>query len=139
MPRITRAVRDFVLPLEPSGSLDASRNADVIIGDYNYALSPSSTLARFFGDEQAQARNLLLIDEAHNLPSRATAWFSPALDLAQLGALKNAWKGKRTGLKGRFLEPAFARCFPQGWFAQSPQEAVSGGILADVLHFWNLP
>jgi len=83
-------------------SLDASRNADVIIGDYNYALSPSATLARFFGEEGAQGRNLLLIDEAHNLPNRATAWFSPALDLEQLQALKRGWKGKRTGLKGSF-------------------------------------
>lgn len=84
-------------------SLDASRNADVIIGDYNYALSPSATLMRFFGDEAAQGRNLLLIDEAHNLPSRAAAWFSPSLDLAQLGALKKTWKGKRTVLKASFL------------------------------------
>ncbi len=84
-------------------SLDAARNADVVIGDYNYALSPSATLVRFFGDEEAQARNLLLLDEAHNLPQRATAWFSPALELAQLGALRKAWKGKRTGLKGSFI------------------------------------
>jgi DNA excision repair protein ERCC-2 len=83
-------------------SLDAARNADVIIGDYNYALSPSATLVRFFGEKEAQARNLLLIDEAHNLPSRATAWFSPALEVAQLQALKKAWKGKRTSSKGRF-------------------------------------
>jgi DNA excision repair protein ERCC-2 len=83
-------------------SLDAARNADVIIGDYNYALSPSATLVRFFGDEAAQARNLLLLDEAHNLPGRAAAWFSPALDLALLKALRKAWKGRRTGLKGRF-------------------------------------
>lgn len=83
-------------------SLDAARNADVIIGDYNYALSPSATLVRFFGEKEAQARNLLLIDEAHNLPNRATAWFSPALEVAQLQALKRAWKGKRSSLKGRF-------------------------------------
>ncbi|WP_306591301.1 ATP-dependent DNA helicase [Geothrix sp. 21YS21S-4] len=83
-------------------SLDAARNADVIIGDYNYALSPSATLMRFFGEKEAEARNLLLIDEAHNLPNRATAWFSPALELAQLQGLKKAWKGKRTSLKGRF-------------------------------------
>lgn len=84
-------------------SLDAARNADVIIGDYNYALSPSATLARFFGDEAAQAKNILLIDEAHNLPSRAAAWFSPGLDTGRLGALKNGWKGRRTSLKNGFL------------------------------------
>ncbi|HEX7554751.1 MAG TPA: ATP-dependent DNA helicase, partial [Geothrix sp.] len=83
-------------------SLDAARNADVIIGDYNYALSPSATLVRFFGEKEAQARNLLLIDEAHNLPNRATAWFSPALEVTQLQALKKGWKGKRSSLKGRF-------------------------------------
>lgn len=84
-------------------ALDASRNADVIIGDYNYALSPSATLARFFGEEEAQGRNLLLIDEAHNLPNRSAAWFSPALDTAELKALAKAWKGKRTTLKVSFL------------------------------------
>lgn len=83
-------------------SLDAARNADVIIGDYNYALSPSATLQRFFAEEEAQARNILLIDEAHNLPNRAAAWFSPALDPAQLQALKKAWKGRRSNLKGSF-------------------------------------
>ncbi len=83
-------------------SLDAARNADVIIGDYNYALAPSATLARFFGDEASQGRNLLLLDEAHNLPNRATDWFSPALDTDQLRALKKGWKGKGRGLKGSF-------------------------------------
>ncbi len=83
-------------------SLDAARNADVIIGDYNYALSPSATLVRFFGEKEAQAQNLLLIDEAHNLPNRATAWFSPALEVTQLQGLKKAWKGKRSSLKGGF-------------------------------------
>ena len=90
-------------------SLDGARNADVIIGDYNYALSPTATLVRFFGDEAAQARNILLIDEAHNLPNRAAAWFSPALDAGQLGALRKGWKGKGTGLKGSFTRQ-IARC-----------------------------
>ena len=75
-------------------SLDAARGADVIIGDYNYALAPYATLVRFFGEEEAQARNILLIDEAHNLPSRAAGWFSPVLDLAQLQMLKRTWKIK---------------------------------------------
>ncbi len=90
-------------------ALDAARGADVIIGDYNYALAPSSTLGRFFGDEPAQGRNLLCIDEAHNLPERAGAWFSPALDLADLGLLGKGWKGRRVGLKGRFLRQ-LGRC-----------------------------
>ena len=40
-------------------------------------------------------------------------------------------------LDGRFLEPAFARCFPLDWFRDSPQEAVSRSILADVSRFWD--
>ena len=82
-------------------SLDAARNADVIIGDYNYALSPSATLVRFFGAEAA--RNLLLLDEAHNLPGRAVAWFSPVLDLDQLKALKRPRRGDKKGLRAGFL------------------------------------
>ena len=101
-------------------ALDASRQADVIIGDYNYGLSPSATLQRFFpgaapGEsertggrlmpgEEGQARNILLIDEAHNLPGRAADWFSPALDPQQLLGLKKAWRGKRSALKGSFTK-----------------------------------
>jgi len=44
---------------------------DVWIGDYNYVFSPDSR--RLFYDRPgfAPARTLLLVDEAHNLPSRA--------------------------------------------------------------------
>jgi len=104
-------------------SLDASRDADVIIGDYNYALSPTASLARHFGDPQAQARNILLIDEAHNLPSRATAWFSPALDTVELKALAKAWKGRRTALKARFLRQ-LDRCLKLVEFFEGPSREV---------------
>lgn len=86
-------------------SLDAARHADVIIGDYNYALSPSATLVRFFGNPAAEARNLLLLDEAHNLPGRASDWFSPALDLDELEELKR----KKKGL-GRSASTQIGRC-----------------------------
>jgi len=39
-------------------------------------------------------------------------------------------------LDARFLEPAFAQCFPADWFQESPREAVSEGILAEVAAFW---
>jgi len=91
------AERHQLCPFELS--LDAARNADVIIGDYNYALSPSATLVRFFGTPEADARNLLLVDEAHNLPSRAASWFSPALDLEVLEELKRRRKGRGLSLQ----------------------------------------
>ena len=68
-------------------ALDAGPHADLLIGDYNHVFSPGSTLARFFGSPEEQARNLVLVDEAHNLPARAADWFSPGLDLAWLEAL----------------------------------------------------
>ena len=74
-------------------SLDAARHADVVIGDYNYVLSPAATVQRFFGTPEESARNLVLFDEAHNLPSRAADWFSPALDIGQLEGLRKVWQG----------------------------------------------
>ncbi len=83
-------------------SLDAARNADVVIGDYNYVLAPQATVQRFFATPELSARNLVLFDEAHNLPSRATDWFSPALDLRELEALRKAWRGPRNAsLRGK--------------------------------------
>jgi DNA excision repair protein ERCC-2 len=68
-------------------ALDTARQADVLIGDYNYVFSPASTLARFFGTPEESAKNVVLVDEAHNLPARAADWFSPALDAQALEAL----------------------------------------------------
>ena len=96
------ADRHLLCPYELS--LDAARQADVIIGDYNYAFSPSSTLVRFFGTPEEAARNLVLVDEAHNLPSRAADWFSPSLDLAVLEELRKRRAPPRDrALRTRFL------------------------------------
>jgi DNA excision repair protein ERCC-2 len=89
-------------------SLDAARNADVVIGDYNYVLSPSATVQRFFGTPEESARHLVLLDEAHNLPSRTSDWFSPALDLGQLEALRKSGRCEPS-LRGR-LARQLGRC-----------------------------
>lgn len=36
----------------------------------------------------------------------------------------------------RFLQSAYARSMPQGWFQISPQELVSQSILSDIARFW---
>ena len=98
-------------------SLDAARGADVVIGDYNYVLSPTATVQRFFGTPEESARSVVLFDEAHNLPSRAADWFSPALDLGQLEALRRTWRGPRLpSLRGRFTRQ-LGRCTKllRGW------------------------
>ncbi len=63
---------------------------DLWIGDYNYVFSPANN--RVFLDQPTfdPARTLLLIDEAHNLPSRVADVHSHALD-ADTAAAVSAW------------------------------------------------
>lgn len=71
-------------------SMDAASKADLVIGDYNYVLSPSAALSHLSGDDiPKQERPNLVIDEAHNLPARAMDYFSPQftqVTLERLGA-----------------------------------------------------
>lgn len=48
-------------------------------------------------------------------------------------------RGLLAFLDDRFLRPEYARCFPADWFRESPREAVSGAILAEVAAFWGQP
>lgn len=76
-------------------SLDASLFCDVIICDYNYLFDPAVFLQRFFAE--ADDSNFFLIDEAHNLVSRARDMYSAEIDDAAFTALKVAltpFKGK---------------------------------------------
>ena len=62
-------------------SLDLSELCDVIICDYNYVFSPTVYLKRYFGDDRTtDDKYVFLVDEAHNLPSRARDMFSKKLD-----------------------------------------------------------
>ncbi len=60
--------------------LDAAEEADVVICDYNYVFAPRSAFGRMTlsAIDQTGKPNLV-IDEAHNLPSRAMDYYSPAL------------------------------------------------------------
>ena len=58
-------------------SLDLSLFCDVIICDYNYLFDPLVYLQRFFTDEHPDC--CLLIDEAHNLVSRAKEMYASSL------------------------------------------------------------
>ncbi len=69
-------------------SLDLCETADVIICDYNYVFDPVVRLKRFF--DSAKAECALLIDEAHNLASRAREMFSAELKYADLLVLRRA-------------------------------------------------
>lgn len=59
-------------------SLDVSNWCDAIIGDYNYAFDPRVRLRRFF-EAELQGEYIFLVDEAHNLASRACEMYSAAI------------------------------------------------------------
>jgi Rad3-related DNA helicase len=64
------------------------RWADVVVGDYNYQFDGNGLL-HLLAQEQ-DWKVALLVDEAHNLPERARAMYSAALDLQ---ALREARRG----------------------------------------------
>ncbi len=80
----TIAQRHQVCPHELS--LDISEWVDAVICDYNYAFDPSAQLKRHFGENGG--KNVLLIDEAHNLVDRAREMFSAELNSTQFASAK---------------------------------------------------
>ncbi|CAM3219303.1 ATP-dependent DNA helicase [Lactiplantibacillus plajomi] len=79
----TYAKKHTVDPFE--FSLDASLFCDVVICDYNYLFDPLVYLQRFFSESDDD--NFFLIDEAHNLVSRARDMYSATVSdqpIAQL-------------------------------------------------------
>lgn len=70
------AAKHEVCPFEMC--LDTATWTDAVIGDYNYAFDPTSSLKRFFATD---ARNdyTFLIDEAHNLVDRGREMYSAHL------------------------------------------------------------
>ncbi len=73
---ITYAKKYQVCPFE--FCLDISNWVDVLICDYNYVFDPNVCLKRYFA-EGKKGEYLFLIDEAHNLVSRARDIYSAAL------------------------------------------------------------
>jgi DNA excision repair protein ERCC-2 len=78
------AGREFeVCPFELQ--LDTLARADLVICDYNYVFSPRNAVGRL--SNNGYGRNTppnLIVDEAHNLPSRANSYFSAELSYPQL-------------------------------------------------------
>lgn len=73
-------------------SLDLSDWCDGIICDYNYAFDPRVRLKRIF--EERNEENILLIDEAHNLVSRARDMYSCQLEKSKVMSVNRVIKGK---------------------------------------------
>ncbi len=88
-------------------SLEAIDRAEVVIGDYNYVFSPRSLIGRLTEPMiKPKEKPNLIIDEAHNLPSRAQDYFSPSLSLS---SIKNIEVSLAQRLKSdRFLDEGVA-------------------------------
>lgn len=93
----TYAMKHRVCPFE--FSMDLSYVTDAMIGDYNYVFDPRVSRKRMAGEQKS--RSILLVDEAHNLPDRASNMYSASLTKApflqlsrndQYPALKQAAK-----------------------------------------------
>lgn len=70
-------------------SVEAIERADVVIADYNYVFAPRGLLGRLAEPLlEPQEKANLVVDEAHNLPSRAQDYFSPSLSTQSLGMLE---------------------------------------------------
>lgn len=76
-------------------SLLLCETADVVVCDYNYAFDPLVSLRRIF---EAGRTPTLLIDEAHNLPSRVRDMLSCTLDSREAAAIRRE-SGKLRGRK----------------------------------------
>lgn len=73
-------------------SVEAIEQADVVIGDYNYVFAPRGLIGRLSEPlVKASEKANLVVDEAHNLPSRAQDYFSPSITVEQLQAFEKAF------------------------------------------------
>lgn len=77
-------------------SLDLSMWCDVIICDYNYAFDPRAKLKRFFEDDVD--KNILLVDEGHNLVDRSRSMYSAEIYKEKILSASKAVKGKAPNL-----------------------------------------
>ena len=78
--------------------LDISNWTDGIICDYNYVFDPNVRLKRYFA-EGTKGEYVFLIDEAHNLVSRAREMYSAAIVKEDVLEVKRIIKGKSPKLE----------------------------------------
>jgi DNA excision repair protein ERCC-2 len=83
--------------------LDGAEEADIVICDYNYVFAPRSALGRMaMTTIDKTGKPNLVVDEAHNLPSRAMDYYSPSLSSATLESMR----GDIQRIPSRFQEEA---------------------------------
>ncbi len=69
--------------------LDAAQDVDTVICDYNYVFAPRSAFGRLTSSGLiSKGKPNLVIDEAHNLPSRAMDYYSPQISTYTLERMR---------------------------------------------------
>jgi len=74
--------------------LDAAKDVDAVICDYNYVFAPRSAFGRLSANGLCETgKPNLVIDEAHNLPSRTMDYYSPQLSVFTLERMREECDG----------------------------------------------
>ncbi|MBQ1491151.1 MAG: ATP-dependent DNA helicase, partial [Blautia sp.] len=107
------ARRFQVCPFELS--LDLSTWLDAVVCDYNYCFDPDVALKRFFADS-ISGDYIFLIDEAHNLVSRAREMYSASLGEEDLSAgVKAVLSFPKVGRVLRRVRREFSALSGEAW------------------------
>lgn len=81
-----KALEEELCPFELS--LELMGQVDLTVCDYNYVYDPRIAIQRL--TERDHSRTILIVDEAHNLYSRAREYYSPALEMAPIQRLRRS-------------------------------------------------
>lgn len=69
---------------------EAAQEVDAVICDYNYVFSPKTSFGKVSASHPCQeGKPNLVMDEAHNIPSRAMDYYSPALSSIALEKMRD--------------------------------------------------
>jgi DNA excision repair protein ERCC-2 len=118
-------------------SLRLAQRATVVVCDFNYVFDPRVALRHLLND--ANGRDLLIVDEAHDLPERARGALSPALELARLdslGAALEAQSEPAYGQAGALLREVASHCSEVAARLGEERESIAPWVEPAARGFW---
>ena len=117
------AVEQELCPFELS--LEMLNRVDVTVCDYNYVYDPAA-FDRMESIDRSRA--VLIVDEAHNLYSRAREYFSPELALSQIEALRGSLRPLLGFGNEEVVQSAFAWEAPSAPDSPPPSQSFLGRL-----------
>lgn len=107
--------------------LDLSLQADIVICDYNYFFDPRVKLQRYFDETVDASKDLILVDEAHNLIDRGRDMYSVCINKDNVLEAKKSLKGKEFRSLQRALKK-LADALEEGLGEEDCQEIENGAF-----------